>query len=579
MLATVLTLLVGLTWTAGLAGLAVGELNALTSAFAVVYIGLAVDFGIHFGLGYLEQLELGKEPGLALRGTGESVGSSLLFCALTTAIGFYAFIPTTYAGVADMGIISGTGVFLGLLATLTFYPALVSLVAGKANSHAGTRLLRFELRLPTFPSRYPRAVCGAAAVLTVAFGIALLWVRFDVNTLNVRDPRVESVQALKDLLADSERSVWTIEVLTQDLDEARGLAARLEALQGVHHVHTIESFLPEDQAGRLAVFEQMRSDLTAPVELSDEQSGEGLDRRTALEFTIEGYSVALDVDAELRGGVDAEDPIVLSADRLRAALLALLERLDDDAELARIHALEADLFGELPELLEDVLDALPTRTVTLDDLPADLAGRYLAPDGRARVEVFADFSLSEPGGLERFSDLIHSVRPDAGGAAAGTVALGRAIVGALRQALATAVAVIAVLLLVLLRSLKYTLITLTPLLIGAVATAAVTVFANISFNFANIIVLPLLLGIGVDSGIHLVRRHRIGGIGAGSLLRTSTASAVLFSAVTTAGSFATLALSNHLGISSLAHLLAVGVALMLAANVIVIPAILTLVDS
>ena len=129
------------------------------------------------------------------------------------------------------------------------------------------------------------------------------------------------------------------------------------------------------------------------------------------------------------------------------------------------------------------------------------------------------------------------------------------------------------------RSLKYTLITLTPLLVGSVATAAVSVFADIPFNFANIIVLPLILGIGVDSGIHLVHRHRMGLSGGQSLLRTSTSSAVLFSALTTAGTFATLALSHHLGISSLAQLLTIGIGLMVAANLIVLPAILTLIDS
>jgi hopanoid biosynthesis associated RND transporter like protein HpnN len=544
----------------------------------VIYVGLAVDFGIHFGLGYLERLDAGDPTGSALRATGASVGGSLALCALTTAIGFYAFIPTAYAGVADMGIISGTGVLLGLLATLTFYPALIALWPGVPPGAAGTRLRGFDLRLPTFPSRHPGTVCGAALVLTLGCGFALLWVRFDANTLNVRDPRVESVQALKDLIADSERSVWTIDVLTRDLDEAREVATRLEALEGVHHVNTVESFLPEDPDGRLAVFEQMRSDLTAPVELTEEQSGEGLDRRTALEFTIEGYSVALDVAAELRGGEGDDEPVLLAAERLRAALLALLARLDDDAELVRVDALEAGLFAELPDLLESALEKLPRRTVTLDDLPAGLTRRYLAGDGRARAEVFADFSLSEPGSLERFTDLVHAVRPDAGGPAAGTVALARAIVGSLRQALATAVVVIAVLLLVLLRSVKYALITLTPLFIGSVAITAVTVFADIPFNFANVIVLPLLLGIGVDSGIHLVRRHRAGEVGAGGLLRTSTATAVLFSALTTAGSFSTLALSNHLGISSLAQLLTVGVVVMLAANAIVLPALLARVD-
>jgi hypothetical protein len=578
-IATVVTLLVGLTWTAGLAGLAVGHLNALTSAFAVIYIGLAVDFGIHLGLGYLEQRRLGQAPSLALRVTSKNTGNSLFLCALTTAIGFYAFIPTSYTAVADMGIISGTGVLLGLLATLTLYPALIAVGLGGSARAPIPALPKLEIRLPTYPIRHPRAVCSAAAAVTLTCGVALAWVRFDVNPMNVRDPRVESVQALKELLSDDERSAWTIEVLTQDLDEARELAAHLEALEGVHHVNTLESFLPEDQADRLAIFEQMRSDLESPVELSDDESGEGLDRLTALEVTIEGYGVALDIDAELRGGIGDDDPNVQGAERLRKALFALHRRLRDEANPPDVDALEEDLFGELPALLEDVIDTLPTRTVTLDDLPDDLRRRYLAPDGRARIEVFPAFHMAEPGELERFSDLIHSVRPDAGGAVAGTVALGRAIVGSLRQALATAVVVIAILLLVLWRSLKYTLITLTPLFVGAVATAAVSVFAGIPFNFANIIVLPLILGIGVDSGIHLVHRHRMGLLGSESLLRTSTASAVLFSALTTGATFATLALSHHLGISSLAQLLTIGIGLMVAANLIVLPAILTLVDS
>jgi hopanoid biosynthesis associated RND transporter like protein HpnN len=579
LLATLGTLLVGLTWTAGVAALTVGHLNALTSAFAVVYIGLAVDFGIHFGLGYMEQRDLGQPRGSAIRTTGRTVGSALLLCALTTTVGFYAFIPTSYTAVADMGVISGTGVLLGLLATLTLYPALLSLGVGDPAPRPSRTLPRFDLRLPTFPSRFPRAVCAVAAVVALACCAALVRVRFDANTLNVRDPRVESVQALKDLIANSERSVWTIEVLTRDLAEARALAPRLEALDGVHHVYTLASFLPDDQPGRLATFAKMRSDLQTPVELTAEETGEELDRVTALDYTIEGFRVALDIDRELRGGIGDGDPIVTSAERLRAAFEGVQESLASEPTTLDLDALENDLFGEMPELFEEVLDALPARTVTLDDLPGDLARRYLAADGRARVEVFADGSLTEPGALERFSDLVHSVRPDAGGPAAGTVALARAIVDSLQQALTTAVVVIALLLLVLFRSVKLMLITLTPLFIGSVATAAVSVIADIPFNFANIIVLPLILGIGVDSGIHLVHRHRGDASGRADLLRTSTARAVLFSALTTAGSFATLAISNHLGISSLAQLLTIGIALMLAANVIVLPAILALVDS
>jgi predicted RND superfamily exporter protein len=270
---------------------------------------------------------------------------------------------------------------------------------------------------------------------------------------------------------------------------------------------------------------------------------------------------------------------VSAAERLREALLRLHEHLQDEVGAPDVDALEGDVFGELGSLIEDVLGALPTRTVALDDLPDDLRRRYLAPDGRARVEILAATDLGEPGALERFSDLIHAVRPDAGGPAAGTVALARAIVASLRQALATAVVVITLLLLVLSRSLKYTLITLAPLLVGSVTTAAVSVFADIPFNFANIIVLPLILGIGVDSGIHLVHRHRMGLADGQSLLATSTAGAVFYSALTTVSSFGTLAFSHHLGIASLGQMLVVGVTLMLLANVVVLPAVLKLVDA
>jgi hopanoid biosynthesis associated RND transporter like protein HpnN len=575
---TVLTLLVGLSWTAGIAALAVGELNALTSAFAVIYIGLAVDFGIHFGLGYRDQSRAGLSPILALRGAGERVGSSLVLCALTTAIGFYAFIPTAYSGVADMGIISGTGVILGLLATLTLYPALIALGLGEKSGAAATARDAPRTRLPAFPIRHPRAVCGVAALLTLFCLASLQWVRFDMNPMNVRDPRVESVQALGELLGDSERSAWTIDVLAPNLDEALEAAAQIEVLGGVDHVNTVMSFLPDDQPARLAIFDRMRSDLEAPVELSELESGVGLDRRKRVEYTIEGYAVALYIDADLRAGEGDDDPLVQSAERLRDAFLQLDRQLRDEATAPELDVLEADLFGEIPELLEDLVGRLPTRRVGVDDLPSELRLRYLAPDGRARVEVFSADDLEAPGALGRFTDLVHSVRPDAGGPAAGTVALGRAIVESLRQALATAVVVIAILLLVLSRSAKYTLITMIPLLIGSVATAAVSVFADIPFNFANIIVLPLILGIGVDSGIHLVHRHRMGEQEGGSLLTTSTANAVLFSALTTGASFATLVVSNHLGISSLAQMLTTGIALMLAANIIVLPSVLVLVD-
>ena len=230
----------------------------------------------------------------------------------------------------------------------------------------------------------------------------------------------------------------------------------------------------------------------------------------------------------------------------------------------------------LARLPAAVRAALPDRPVGPEDLPPALRERYLAPDGRARIEVFASEDLTRPGALARFADAVYRVRPDAAGAAVGTVEFARAIVDALRQALATAVAAIAVLLLLLWRSPRDVAITLAPLLLGSLLIAALTVAIGLPFNFANVIVLPLLLGIGVDSGIHLVHRHRLHLEGDRDILHTSTARAVLFSALTTGVSFATLAFASHGGISTLALLLTSGIALMLATNLLLLPALLTL---
>lgn len=576
-LATVLTLVVGLAWTAGFAALAIGRLNALTSAFAVLYIGLGVDFGIHFALGYLDFRDEQKAVREALRACGRRVGASLILCALTTAVGFFAFVPTEYSAVADIGVISGSGVFIGLLATLSLYPALIMLGLRESDGATSRALARLDVRLPRFPLRRPGLVCGVALVIGLVCAGVSTRVRFDFSTLKVRDPRVESVQALGDLLQNPDLSVWTIDVIAQDVDEARAITPTIEALDGIEEVRTIATFLPDDPEARLETFARMRDDLDSPVELTEEELGDDLDRMDSVEYTIEGYSVALDIDAELRGGDVEEVPILVSAERLRGLLEGLLGQLRDGSlDIAEIDRLESALFGDLPTTIGDVVEALPAETPVLADLPDDLASRYLSANGRARVEVVSEANLNDRGELERFLDVVQSVRPDAGGPAAGTVALGRAIIRSFQQALVTAVAVITLLLVILLGSVRYALITLAPLALGSVTTAAVSVVADIPFNFANMIVLPLILGIGVDSGIHLVHRHRTGLAGAADLLDTSTARGVFFSAATTVSSFATLAFSNHQGIASLAQMLCVGVLLMLAANVLVLPAVLSL---
>lgn len=571
LIATVLTLLAGLVWTAGLAGVLVGRLNMLTTTFPVLYIGLGVDFGIHFAMGYLEGRRRSEPIDEALRLTGQRVGSSLLFCTLSTAVGFFAFIPTSYAGVVELGIISGAGIFLSLLATLTLYPAFIELGMGESQKLLTSRLARMQLALPGFPIRNPRSVCAVAFLVTAASLAALPRVQFDMNPQSVRDTRVESVQALEDLLGDGELSAWTIEFLLEDREAAQAAVARLEALPEVRQVHSPDGLLPSDQTAKLALFDRMRVALAAApndgAQLPDRVSG------LPLQQAIASYRMML----ERRSGraVATTAPPSAGSVRLQNALHELARRLDaTDGASVDLAALDRAVVGGLPPVLSGLRLSLPERELTLADLPDSLMRRYLAPDGRVRVEVFSSLDLRERGGLEEFAVAVDSVQSGAGGPVMATVELGWAIIESLQQAFITALVVIAALLLLLWRSPKYMAVTLTPLLIGSAMTAAFTCLADMPFNFANVVVLPLILGIGVDSGIHLVHRHRMGLFGADTILRTGTAQAVFFSALTTIVSFSTLAFSNHLGIASFAQLLTVGIGFMLVANLLVLPAIL-----
>ena len=202
------TLLVGLIWTASFAAWAVGSVNMISIAFGVLFIGLGVDFGIHICMRYSELVRSGSAHAEALRETAGGVGGSLLLCTVTTATGFYVFVPTDYSGIAELGLISGTGMFVSFFLSMTFLPALMSLgsviearTMRRAPRWLGDGLLRF-------PVRRARLVRNVALVLGLGAAALLPRARFDHNLVRLRDPSTESAQTFDDLLAASATSPW-----------------------------------------------------------------------------------------------------------------------------------------------------------------------------------------------------------------------------------------------------------------------------------------------------------------------------------------------------------------------------------
>ena len=565
------TLVVGLVWTAAFAAATVGALNLISIAFAVLFIGLGVDFSIHLGMHFVAGLRAGLRPGEALQGAGREVGSSLILCTFTTAIGFYSFVPTDYLGVAELGLISGTGMFVILIQTVTFFPALSTLLVGSRGKELFAKTSRFQFRVPAAVTNRPEVVVSLALLLGIVGVFLAPGARFDSDVVEMRDPRTESVEAFKDLLEDPRTSPWYIDAVADNLEEAEVLAARFEELPEVSEAITVRAYVPEDQTEKLEILAD--TSMLFDVPRSDRIASQGP--------TVEEQIAAIrDLQRLLTEStvVQGDSTLALSGAKLNAMLGEFLAKVGNSPDPTEaVNRFEELLLGSFPDQFRRLQLALDPDEVRLETLPANLRERMLAPNGKARVQVFPSGNLGEGDAREIFVDAIRQVQPDATGVAVNLIEFGRATARSLVEALSLALILITVLLLLIWRKPLDAALVLLPLILAGVMTGAAMVVLDRAFNFANVIVLPLLLGIGVDSGVHLVHRAREAGRGK-PLLESVTAQAVFWSALTTIVSFGSLALSAHRGIASLGLLLVVGLTITVLANLILLPALVVLVQ-
>ena len=566
--ATLFTLVVGLVLTAAFTAVAIGHFNMISAAFAVLFIGLGVDFGIHVCTRYRELLGEGNDHRESLQGTARLVGSSLVLCAVTTAIGFFAFVPTQFVGVAELGLISGAGMLISLFVMLTLLPALLSVLP---TPRVGRRFggASWGGELIELPVRHPRVVRWTALVLGLSAALLLPRARFDNNPINVRDPSSESVKTFVELLEKGASSPWSLNLLAEDSEQARQLAARLRDLPHVDRVVTLADFVPEDQEEKLDIIEEVAlflGPVAAPGGREPRPTPvESIESLQHLESELSRLTVA-DLPVEFRVAVVT----------LRSSLERYLARIAEGDSEGSLRALEASLLGTLPEQLRVLNAALGARRVTLENLPDALVDQMVGQDGKVRVQVFPTADLTDHSALAAFVDAVRKIDPKAAGSASEIIGAGRTVVDALQQALLSAFVAVTLLVFALWRRLTDTALVLIPLTLATAFTVATAVLLAIPFNYADVIVLPLLLGIGVDSGIHLVHRARVSGDASINLLGTSTARAVAYSSLTTIASFGTMGLATHRGLATLGQLLTIGVGFTLLCNLVVLPALIAL---
>ncbi len=562
-MALLVTLVMGLLWTAGFALASLGQLNLISVAFAVLFIGLSVDFGIHFGLRYKEDIDCGAANDKALCCAANGVGGTLSLCAVTAAIAFYSFMATDYLGLAELGLIAGSGMFIALFANITVLPALLTVFPlSPGYPPINARRVSLAGRVQMSIQANARIIVAVSIVMGLGAAALIPQARFDFDPMNLRNRSTESVSTFYDLMADSRTSPYVITILAKNLDTASKMATKIAALDVVDEVRTLADYVPSEQNEKLGIIDDMASFL-APSLASSRLPLPGVDERRK---SIDRIKKKLGKLAEERKG----SPVGAAAGRLLKAISSLGGLRDSVVE-----KLEKRLLGGLPKRLDDLAMSLNAGPVTIDDLPDSLKARKLAADGRTRVEVSAKENLQDRDALERFVKAVRKVAPHASGAPVVILEAGRTVVRAFAEAASLAFVLITVLLVVLMRSARDVLLVFAPLVLAALLTVAASVIFGIAFNFANIIVLPLLFGLGVASAIHLVQRQQ-NERDDGGAFRTSTPRAVVLSALTTIGSFGSIALSSHPGTASMGILLSISIALTLVCTLVVLPALMSM---
>lgn len=563
------SLVLGLLLTAAFATAAVGHLNLISIAFAVLYIGLGVDYAIHFLLRHEEIRRTGQPVIKTLPTASGDIGRALMICAVTTAIGFYAFIPTTYDGVAELGLISGSGMVISLLVTLTIVPALQRFFPIRPiKPLISIRPVHTALEWPLHARRSVYVITAVAVLFSV---IALPQIRFDYNLLNLNDPRTESVETFRDLLENAEDSPWHIIALANNRAETERLVEQLSGLPEVDKVVTILDFVPGDQEEKIRLIEEMAMTL-GPISFVPV---------TQNEIDVQAQRIALQNLYNTLSGFLVEHPAHAAANAardLQVSLTNLLSQLDNlsdrNAQVALLYAIDRDLLELLPVSIHRLQLALEATPFSQQDVPESVKIHWQSSDNIYRIAIYPTENINDNDALKRFVRAVQKIAPGATGVPVISLEAGKAVVDAFIHAFSLALIGVVVALLLLLRSVKSTVLVLVPLLLAALFTGAVTVLLDVPFNFANVIALPLILGIGIDCSVHMVHRSRNAGEAYENLLYTSTARAIFYSALTTMAGFGSLIFSQHQGTASMGLLLLAGVILTLICVLVILPVLL-----
>jgi hopanoid biosynthesis associated RND transporter like protein HpnN len=554
-LAVFVSLFVGFIVTAAAGLLLVGAFNLISVAFGILFIGIGADFCIQFTVRYRSERHERDEVRAALRGAARRAGGPLALAAAGTMVGFFSFAPTAYRGIAELGVIAGFGMIVAFVTTITLLPALLTVFGSPSEPER----MGFVALAPAerFLARH-RIVVVAGTIIVVLVGMPLLSrIRFDFDPIHLQDPNGEAVSTYRELITVPELGISSVNIVAPSVAEVGRITQRAVGLPEVSETRSIYNLVPSDQDRKLPVIRAAAKALGSVINPSATRpapsDGEsvGAIRAAAADLRRLGSSGEGDAAAAAR-------------------LSGLLDQLAN-ADIAVRDKARDTLIAPLRLELDRLRHMLRPERVTAQSVPPELARDWVAPDDRARVEVLPEGDPNDTATLRRFATAVLAVAPDASGTPVWLIEAQHTVLRAFIEAGVLAVLTIAIMLWITLRHFGDVLLTLVPLIVAGAVTLEVMALTGESLNFANVIALPLLLGVGVAFKIYYIMAWRAGRT---NLLQSTLTRAVFFSALTTATAFGSLWLSDQPGMSSMGKLMALALICTLAAAVLFQPALM-----
>ncbi len=584
-LLAVVALAVGVVITLGWLSLTVGHLTILSMAFGSILIGLGIDFGIHFVARYEAELGRGAAPREALEETYRRVGRPVLSSGLTTMAAFLAMALAEFRGLREFGWIAGWGVFFCLVSALVVLPALlllkerVRLRRPAVPPQTGNDRPSVLERILEKPSRHPGWVFTLSGLAALGAFLPVGPIRFDYNLLNLQARGTEAVDwELRLVEAQGNSSIFAADMVNS-LEEARARTRQYESLPSVRKVESLATYLPEDPEERM---ERVRSlaPLLEGLAVSGAEPAAPDPARVERWVSRIRFKLREEEEKEADGSKETgtiPGPDTLSGARYRAEeVLRSLEAAKASGELASRLAsyqerLAADFRRKWDILSASVLDPAP---VTVEGLPELLRKRYLGRGGKWLLQIYPKEDVWQPEPQRRLVDELRTVNPDVTGPAVFNYESTRSLLEAyLEGGLYASVAIAAILLLDF-RSVRLAGLSLVPLVLGWLWTLGGMRLSHLSFNPANLVIIPLLVGIGVDNGIHIVRHFLQSPSAEGRIAGSRLGRAILLSSLTTMAGFGSLLVAHHQGIRSIGTLLSLAVGSCLVAALVFLPALL-----